>query len=110
MRTYRYADNYSADGQKRDKEQVFKKDDELPDAVRYAIMAWPRLPVAAVAELDIRTAKRYAAFDERTILDIERVREFNQRTMDKYLTEKDKGYPIGSFFNDEGQGDSSMIW
>ena len=43
MQAYRWADNTSADGQKR-LEKVFKKHDELPDAIRYALMSWPLLP------------------------------------------------------------------
>lgn len=43
MRTYRWDDNTSTDGQAR-KEKVFKRDDELPDCVRYALMSWPQLP------------------------------------------------------------------
>jgi hypothetical protein len=43
MQAYRWADNTAADGQKR-LEKVFKKHDELPDAIRYALMSWPLLP------------------------------------------------------------------
>lgn len=43
MQAYRWADNLGNDGQKR-QEKVFKKNDELPDALRYALMSWPILP------------------------------------------------------------------
>lgn len=43
MQAYRWAENTAADGQAR-KEKVFKKNDELPDALRYAMMSWPLLP------------------------------------------------------------------
>lgn len=47
MKSYRWADNYSPkDEQKKVKEKVYKKEDELPDAIRYALMGWPGLPKA----------------------------------------------------------------
>lgn len=48
MKSYRWAEPKTKDGQLREKEKVFKKDDELPDCVRYAVMTWPQLPKAAV--------------------------------------------------------------
>ena len=46
MRSYRWAEDRARDGQVR-KERVFKKDDELPDCIRYAVMTWPQLPKQA---------------------------------------------------------------
>lgn len=44
MKAYRWAENVSPkDGGQR-LERVFKKDDELPDCLRYALMTWPMLP------------------------------------------------------------------
>ena len=44
MKAYRWAENTSPkDGSQR-LERVFKKDDELPDCLRYALMTWPQLP------------------------------------------------------------------
>ena len=36
-------------------ERVYKKDDELPDCLRYAVMTWPKLPkvLPASTERDI---------------------------------------------------------
>ncbi len=45
MKAYRWAENTSRDGQVKIKERVYKKEDELPDCVRYAVMTWPALPV-----------------------------------------------------------------
>jgi len=45
LRSYRWAENYnSRDESKRSREKVYKKNDELPDCVRYALMSWPQLP------------------------------------------------------------------
>lgn len=42
-KSYRWAPDEAKDGQVR-KERVYKKDDELPDCLRYAVMTWPQLP------------------------------------------------------------------
>ena len=44
MKAYRWAENVSPkDGSAR-KEKVYKREDELPDCIRYALMTWPMLP------------------------------------------------------------------
>ena len=99
MKALRYATNTSTDGQKRDKEKVFKLDDELPDAVRYALMAWPELPRAPV-ELDAAAEARWETMGERMQQSIERVREFEKSDAAKRdLDESDANYPTGDFFS-----------
>jgi len=49
MKALRWSDNTTKDGQSK-KEQVYKKNDELPDCVRYAVMTWPILPKIKVEE------------------------------------------------------------
>ena len=61
LQAYRWADNTASDGQAR-KEKVFKKNDELPDALRYSLMSWPMLPtplapVEPVRDLSVLPAK-----------------------------------------------------
>lgn len=41
--SYRWAENTDSSGQSR-KEKVIKVNDDLPDALRYALMTWPELP------------------------------------------------------------------
>lgn len=48
-KAYRWAPDKSKDGQVR-KEKVYKKDDELPDCLRYAVMTWPQLPTSPPPE------------------------------------------------------------
>jgi hypothetical protein len=43
LRAYRWADNTRKDGQELDP-QPYKKGDDLPDALRYALMLWPHKP------------------------------------------------------------------
>lgn len=99
-RNYRYADNTKAStGEKRDKEAVFKLKDELPDGVRYAVMGWPTLPEEAISIMTDAEKARWAAMDERTRLDVERVRAFNKSANDADLQESDPNYPLGEFFS-----------
>jgi hypothetical protein len=44
MMAYRWAENTSPKTDEKRTEKVFKKDDELPDCLRYALMTWPQLP------------------------------------------------------------------
>jgi phage terminase large subunit len=98
MKALRYATNTTNDGQKREKEKVFKLEDELPDALRYALMAWPELP-RALEEGDAAAIARWKAMDPRMQQSIERVREYEKQTNTKDLEEGASGYPIGDFFS-----------
>ena len=110
MKAYRYADNYLGDGQKRELEQVFKKKDELPDALRYAVLAWPELPKIDTKPMTDREQKRWNALDDQSKLDIERIREYNAGALKKHLEQGDKGYPIGGFFGPASDSDSTSIF
>jgi hypothetical protein len=46
MKSYRWDENFSPKDEQKKKEKVFKKNDELPDCIRYALMTWPQLPKA----------------------------------------------------------------
>lgn len=98
MMAYRYANNQTADGQKKDKESVFKKKDELPDALRYAIMAWPELPEAKMPERTESEQKRWEAFDEKTRQDLDRMKDYEQREREKDINPDHPLAPIGEFF------------
>lgn len=98
MRAYRYAENYLSDGQKREQELVFKKEDELPDALRYGLMAWPELPQVSLVSMTEREQARWSNLDERSRQDVERVREFAKQEKRKDLEPGDTNYPAGEFF------------
>ncbi len=101
MQAYRYADNRKPDGQKKNKEEVFKVKDELPDALRYALMAWPELPEAKAPVMSDREQKRWDALDEKTRQDILAMRAYEKRETDRNLSEKDEHYPMGDFFGNQ---------
>lgn len=103
MKTYRYADNYTVDGQKRDQEQVFKLNDELPDACRYALMSYPQLPATAAVPMTDTEQARWNALSENSRLDIERIRDYNKRDTKTELEPMDESYPIGDFYGHGGE-------
>lgn len=49
LKAYRWAENTSPRDDSKRTEKVFKKEDELPDCLRYAVMTWPKLPEIPVA-------------------------------------------------------------
>ena len=104
MRAYRYAINIANDEQKRP-EKVFKFKDELPDALRYALMAWPELPAPKVELMSPTQQRRWDAFDDTTRFHIEQMRDYEKRETQKDLEPEEDNYPLGSFFgSDTSQG------
>lgn len=96
MKKYRYAENLMNDGSKRGQERVFKKEDELPDCVRYALMTWPSLPkpLAPITGRDLRR------LDDRTRWEIEelsrRMAKLNGEERD--LTPAAPDFPTGNMY------------
>lgn len=107
MKAYRYAENTHSDGSKKAREDVFKKDDELPDALRYAIMAWPELPKeVTVAQTDEERA-RWDAMPEKVKQEIARSREYKQRLIDgdtEPMAAGSSPFAIGDFFGNAESG------
>lgn len=75
MQALRHAPNKRTDGQNQDKFTVFKLDDELPDCIRYAVMAWPKLPDVPKESKE----RDISNFDDYTRWTIERQRELNKK-------------------------------
>jgi hypothetical protein len=99
MLAYRYGKNTLSDGQKRDKEAVFKLKDELPDAVRYALMAFPELPDPDSEPMTDAEAARWAAFDDKTRRELEIQAERRKKlTGGVDLQPHEEGYPGGNVF------------
>jgi terminase large subunit-like protein len=109
MKAYRFAENTATDGQKK-KEQVFKLKDELPDALRYLVMAFPELPDTEKAKLTPREELRWNSLNENSRHDIENLRAFNKKGGDKDLAETDKNYPVGEFWSPIEDDFGSPSW
>ena len=98
---YRYADNTKpSTGEKRVKELVFKLKDELPDALRYALMAWPELPDPDEVPLSEAAQARLDAFDDKTRWDLKVAEEMRKKKQNKgvELQPDEDGFPTGNVF------------
>jgi phage terminase large subunit-like protein len=112
MMAYRYADNTKpSTGEKKEKEGVFKLKDELCDAVRYALMAWPELPDPEMAERTPAEQARWEAFDDKTRWELERMKELTKAKTNKgvELSPHEDGYPSGNIFQHEDDGFGGMF-
>jgi hypothetical protein len=99
MQTYRYATNTATDGQKKDKEQVFKQKDELPDCLRYIVMAWPSLPVP---ELVSDSGRNLTGLDQKARWEVEEMARLTKKAHSTDLRPNDPGYPLGDFWESVG--------
>lgn len=98
---YRYADNTKpATGEKKDKEGVFKLKDELPDGLRYLLMAWPELPDAETPLLTDAEQARLDAFSPKTRRELEIMAEITKakRQSGIELQADEPGYPAGNIW------------
>ena len=68
MKSYRWAENTSPKDQSKRLERVYKKDDELPDCLRYALMTWPRLPAAQSNPNPLRDISHLSIDTQRAII------------------------------------------
>lgn len=105
---YKYADNEKAStGEKTEKERVFKLKDELPDALRYALMAFPELPDHERVEFTPEQVARFDAMSEKTRHDLETLKEMHAKKDGVELKPEQAGYPVGDFFQHDGSGESA---
>lgn len=88
MQTYRWAEDKAKDGSVR-KERVYKKEDELPDCLRYAVMTWPVLPKPPV---NTDTRRDISKLPEHMQAIIERMRK-----IDNPKTDLKKNDEVGDF-------------
>lgn len=103
-KAYRYADNTRpSTGEKRDREQVFKLKDELPDGLRYALMAWPELPDPDVLPMSDAEQARWNAFDDKTRQDMQEAAALHKAKLGTGvdLTPDEEGFPVGNLFQHE---------
>jgi hypothetical protein len=103
LRSYRWAENDKKDGSAKGRELVYKKKDDLPDALRYALMTYPSLPAAHPAIVGRRDLR---ALDDKTRVELERMRRLDdaertppQLSADGYIVE---GYDEA--LHDKGDG------
>lgn len=100
MREYRWADATADDDAPTDR--VLKKNDELPNAIRFGLLSWPTLP----ASPEMPSGRDLSAMPERAADEIRRLAEYEREAEDggHDVDEKDKTWPLGDFFG----GDASQ--
>lgn len=75
MKSYRWAENTSPKDDSKRAERVYKKEDELPDCVRYALQTWPVLP----RHIELTDVPRdLSNFPEEQRASIQRMRKIDQ--------------------------------
>jgi hypothetical protein len=74
LKSYRWADNTAKDESKRI-EKVFKKEDELPDCLRYMLMGFPQLPQVVAPE---GSGRDLSQMPEKMRYDIEQLRRIDK--------------------------------
>ena len=80
MNALRWSENTSPKtGEKHEMERVYKKNDELPDCIRYALMTWPQLPVRN-DPVDINKDIRHLPLERQHTM--ERMRRIDKAMMD----------------------------
>jgi hypothetical protein len=89
MKTYRWAEDKAKDGSIR-KEKVYKREDELPDCLRYAVMTWPQLPTPK----PISTERDLSHFSGEQQASIRRIRKLDKEP----TTETKDGNLTGDFW------------
>jgi len=99
LQAYRWADNTNKDGSTKHREMVYKRDDDLPDALRYALMTYPTLPgqdpIAAPKSRDLLGMPANARMEierMRRIEAAERAQHEAARASDTYDTEGSEGW------------------
>lgn len=109
LRNYKWAENTKPDGQL-SREQVVKLDDDLCDALRYALMLWPELPEHQVQgdaqrRLEqVPESMRWQVERERRITRAERGEDDDEELsvtgawMDSDLAGASEDHPLGDFW------------
>lgn len=98
---YRYAENTKpSTGEKKDKEGVFKLKDELPDGLRYLLMAWPEIPDPETPAMTDAEQTRWDAFSDKTKWELERLKELKKAREGKgvELQPGEDQYPTGNIY------------
>jgi len=107
MQAYRFAANELPSGEKRQQERTFHQADELPTALRIALLSWPSLPTVP----EQREGRDLSKLDEKTRRDILRVAEIEQSDAKRLeLPAEDANYPFGEMFGNGGIGDTDQTW
>lgn len=80
MKSYRWDENKSPKDEQKRKERVYKKEDELPDCLRYALMTWPKPTASKPVEGPKKRSLEHLSPEIRSTVEwIRRVEEREER-------------------------------
>jgi hypothetical protein len=80
---YRWKDTASSKDESKGRQEPIKKDDDILDSLRYALMLWPQLPDEFVPTPETAQKRDLLMLDDRTRADIERMRRFEAQVDDE---------------------------
>jgi hypothetical protein len=93
LKSYRWAEQDKRDGSTHNRELVYKKHDDLPDALRYALMLYPERPKSD----PIHTKSRdLSGMPDNTRLELERMRRIEE--LERKKTEEERQLDMGDSY------------
>lgn len=105
LQAYRWAENRHKDGSTGPRELVYKKNDDLPDALRYGLMLYPELPKGDPLSIGNKP-RDLAGMPDNVRLEIERVRRIDAAAAKQHQEDKANDDSYGPDYA-EG-GDAAM--
>lgn len=94
MRGYRWSDADTDTGEEPEHDRVFRKDTELPNALRFGLLSWPTLPEPKKS----KTGRDLSKLDEGDRRQIERMEQFERSEHSEYADPLARGG--GGLFGD----------
>lgn len=110
LQAYRWAENKHKDGSTGPRELVYKKNDDLPDALRYALMLYPELPKGDPLTIGNKP-RDLAGMPDNVRLEIERVRRIDAAAAKQHAEDKANDDSYGPDFAGDDEpslGDFSL--
>lgn len=106
LKAYRWAESEKRDGSVKQKELVYKKKDDLPDALRYGLMTYPLMPKGDPGQIGQR--RDLSGMPANTRIEIERMRRIEAAEQRK--AEEEKNVDIIMEADPLGMGDTSGMF
>lgn len=103
LQNYRWADSEKKDGSTKANELVYKRDDDLPDALRYALMTYPILPTAD-PEWVAGSIRDISLLPDHVQNDIARLRRYDKAAREDHAALERDGGGMGDFFGSSQEG------
>lgn len=107
MQAYRWADSTLKDGSTKQRELVYKRKDDLCDAIRYGLMTFPSLPKAD-PDAAILKVRDLGGLPDHVRLDIERERRSQAQADAKHEQERVQDLAMSGVYDEIDSPDAGM--